>query len=374
VLDGVALHEELRISSGPGASPARFREEQSDDNRPGMPGGSQQGQQQSQSMHEQQVKAIISRTLQQESSLSSTQADTEAGKIVAKIKSGGYNETNLESTLKECLVDANLSEEDATRVASTLAPQVQPHLDAMKRDSGQGDQTDPTQPQNPQYRPASGQSPDFSNFQGLGLFTYDMENKTYNHVWVDNQKGCAKLHEGEYDAGTKTFTFRSSDASSSGEEFTLKITDPNTHVIEMSVTEDGQPMNYTVTYTKAGAGQQPGIRDRETTPPDRGTGSPPDRGTGSDPNRPARTLSATQTQQIESLISKTLQEAGLPQDTVVKHTRELREDIAEDYSEGDLGNLEQKIADALNDAGLESGRATTVANRLAADIRTLLGG
>lgn len=413
VLDGVAMQEDLRITSGSSASPARFREEPASPDRPGQ---NPPGQTTSKAVHEQHIKSMIAEALQRDATLSASEAETKAAQIANQLTSREMSDEEVKTSLKNALVAANVEEAKAEELCTTLARQIQPHLQAIHQGSDQMTQgneqrTQPGQTGQPQYRSASG--PDLSNFQGMGLFSYDQETGKYNHVWVDNKKGCATLSIGEYDAASKTFTFKPLKASDSAgdtspdryrtirgqeegggmgggqedrepaqqqprstnpsegsdDEFTLRIIDQNRHVLEMTGMDNGQPIQYRVTYTKAGAG----IGDQPNAP-DRGIGNQPNR-PGDQPRTPTtpRTLTAEKIQQLDTLITQHMQRLGIEQDTVVKHAQELREDVVEDYREGDTQNLETKIADALNDAGVESERAKTEATRLAAAIRAVLG-
>lgn len=77
----------------------------------------------------------------------------------------------------------------------------------------------------------------FGTFEGLGLFGHDNQKQKYTGLWVDNMSTAMMLHEGTYDAATRTFTMLGSFVDPVGATWQtrqlIRVTSSDQHSFEM---------------------------------------------------------------------------------------------------------------------------------------------
>lgn len=95
-------------------------------------------------------------------------------------------------------------------------------------------------------------------FEGRGLTGYDNVTGKYTSSWADNMSTGQMLMRGDYDAATKTYTFRGDmpDPMKNGAATpirqVIRITDRDHHVFEMHETRDGkESRTMQIEYTRA---------------------------------------------------------------------------------------------------------------------------
>jgi len=83
-------------------------------------------------------------------------------------------------------------------------------------------------------------------FEGVGLSGYDNVQGKYTGTWTDNMSTAVMMSKGDYDAATKTYTFRADmpDMMKPGATIaireTLRVIDADHHVMEMYEPKDGK--------------------------------------------------------------------------------------------------------------------------------------
>ncbi len=83
-------------------------------------------------------------------------------------------------------------------------------------------------------------------FEGVGYTGYDNVTGKYYSTWVDNSSTGLFVARGDYDAATKTYTFKGemADAAAGGKlvpiRDVLRVVDNDHHVFEMYETRDGK--------------------------------------------------------------------------------------------------------------------------------------
>ncbi len=96
-------------------------------------------------------------------------------------------------------------------------------------------------------------------FEGLGYTGYDNIKKKYVSVWMDSMGTMMFTEEGDYDASSKTFTYRGEMNSPMGEKIktrtTIEVVSDDKHVMTFHHTMPGQPESKVmeIVYRRDGA-------------------------------------------------------------------------------------------------------------------------
>ncbi len=96
-------------------------------------------------------------------------------------------------------------------------------------------------------------------FEGRGICGYDNINKRYFSIWMDSMSTGYMTETGQYDAGSKTFTFTGSFDTPTGgtmqSKSTIKVVSKDQHVLTMWHGESPGSLNKVmeITYNRAGS-------------------------------------------------------------------------------------------------------------------------
>jgi Protein of unknown function (DUF1579) len=96
-------------------------------------------------------------------------------------------------------------------------------------------------------------------FHGLGYWGYDNEKQKFVGSWMDNMSTGIMYSEGDFDAGSKTYTFNATctdpmTGAPGKMKETVKVIDDNTHILTMSMVMDGKETKMgEITYHRKGA-------------------------------------------------------------------------------------------------------------------------
>ncbi len=104
-------------------------------------------------------------------------------------------------------------------------------------------------------------------YEGFGVMGYDNAQKKYVSSWQDNMCTSLKSAKGEYDAASKTFTFKGESKDEKGlnvlTRCTVKVTSDNEHTETMFVTAPGQKEAKVMEITFRRSGSEPARKDEK---------------------------------------------------------------------------------------------------------------